>query len=249
MAFVRLENVSVQLPAHLSETASLRTLLAKSIWRKGEKTRRKYVTVLDDVSFDLSDGDRVGLIGANGAGKTTLLRCMASIFEPSRGRLVRDGRMTALLGAPEGLELEMSGYEFVKLSARTRRLSERRTRALVEDIESFTELGEALERPIRTYSTGMIARLSFAIRTSDQPEILLMDEWLAAGDARFVKRANERLKRFVNRSAILVIATHSDALIRTWCSKVVLLHHGRIVCIDQPEAALEARDRQFFDGK
>jgi len=249
MARLQLEQVTVGLPAHLASTVSLRVVLARTFGAGREKFQRRYNTVLENVSIDLSDGDRLGIVGANGAGKTTLLRCMAGIYEPSSGRVTRLGRTKTLLGAPSGLHIELTGYEFIRLSARIRHMGPVEERALIEDIEEFTELGDALDRPIRTYSSGMAARLSFAINTAEAPEILLMDEWMGAGDARFVDRANERLSRFVGNSSILAIATHADPLITKWCNKVVILDGGRIVALDEPEAALAKRDKILLGGK
>jgi ABC-2 type transport system ATP-binding protein/lipopolysaccharide transport system ATP-binding protein len=189
---------------------------------------RVCVQALRDVSLTFCHGDRVGLIGHNGAGKTTLLRVLAGVYEPSHGRLRCEGQAVALFDPALGMEMEATGYENIFLRGLILGLSPKEIREQAEAIAEFTELGDYLAMPVRTYSSGMMLRLAFAVSTSISPEILLMDEWIVAGDSQFMEKAKKRMESFVGRSNILVLASHSLDLIRRWCDKVVLLEKGRV---------------------
>jgi ABC-type polysaccharide/polyol phosphate transport system ATPase subunit len=185
--------------------------------------------VLHDVSLDIHQREIVALIGANGAGKTTLLRVLAGIYSPSRGELYSSGRVSALLDVSVGLNPEATGRENIILRGMYMNIHPREMRARVDEIAEFTELGPYLDMPTRTYSSGMMIRLGFAVSTCIPPEILLMDEWLSAGDASFLEKAQRRMETFVGSSSILVLASHSTDLLRKWCNRGILLQHGRIV--------------------
>ncbi|HEY7664522.1 MAG TPA: ATP-binding cassette domain-containing protein [Xanthobacteraceae bacterium] len=187
------------------------------------------VRALHDVTLDIEDGDRLGLIGLNGAGKTTLLRVLAGIYYPSQGRAYSSGKVSALLDVSVGLNPEATGRENIILRGMYMNIHPREMRSLVDEIAEFTELGPYLDMPTRTYSAGMMVRLGFAVSTCIPPEILLMDEWLSAGDASFLDKAQKRMERFVGSSSILVLASHSMELLRKWCNRGVILRHGRIV--------------------
>jgi ABC-2 type transport system ATP-binding protein/lipopolysaccharide transport system ATP-binding protein len=179
--------------------------------------------------LDIEDGDRLGLIGPNGAGKTTLLRVLAGIYHPTRGEVYSSGKVSALLDVSVGLNPEATGRENIILRGMYMDIHPREMRARVDEIAEFTELGPYLDMPTRTYSAGMMVRLGFAVSTCVPPEILLMDEWLSAGDASFLDKAQRRMESFVGSSSILVLASHSMELLRKWCNRGILLQHGRIV--------------------
>jgi ABC-2 type transport system ATP-binding protein len=187
------------------------------------------VRALDSVSFELRDGDRVGLIGHNGAGKTTLLRLVAGIFEPTGGEVRTQGRVMPLFNIMEGVMPDSTGVEMIRLRGILLGLSDREIKERISEIADFCELGEYINMPVRTYSSGMLVRLAFAITTSVTSEILIMDEFIGVGDAAFLERAEARLKDFVERVSIMMVATHSDAIVRQWCNKAILLEHGRIL--------------------
>ena len=200
----------------------------------------RIVQALDKVSFDLKPGDRLGLIGHNGSGKTTLLRVLSGIFEPTAGRISIAGTTMPLLNINEGMAPDATGLEAIRVRGYLLGLTEKQIQALTEDVLEFCELGEFIELPIRTYSSGMMVRLAFAITTAMTTDILLMDEVIGAGDAAFIERAERRLKAFVERASILVVASHSDAIIRQWCNRAILLAHGRMV-MDGPVDDVLAR--------
>jgi homopolymeric O-antigen transport system ATP-binding protein len=204
------------------------------------------VRALDSIDLALSDGDRLGLLGHNGSGKTTMLRVMAGIYEPVAGEVVAKGRITPLFGVGQGLDMEATGYEAIRLRGLMVGRSHKDVEATVEEIAQFTELGGYLTMPLRTYSSGMLVRLAFAVATSVPPEILLMDEMIGAGDAAFVERAQARLMSFVQSSGIMVVATHSDNILRKWCNKAILLEKGRAIAQGDVDSVIDARNRAML---
>jgi len=187
------------------------------------------IKALNGVSFELHDGDRVGLLGRNGSGKSTLLRTIAGIYEPTSGEIEVRGRVTPLFDLQLGMDPDATGLENISLRGRMLNLSPRQIEDSLDDIASFTQLGDYLYMPIRTYSAGMKVRLAFGVSTAITPEILILDEMIAAGDAAFVESVQSRLKRFIERPGILVVASHSMTLLRQWCNKGMLLDHGALV--------------------
>ncbi|QDT99935.1 ABC transporter ATP-binding protein [Gimesia aquarii] len=184
------------------------------------------VTGLEDVTFELHDGDRLGLIGHNGAGKSTLLKVLAGIYHPTDGKVSVEGRIVSTLNITLGFELEATGYENIFLRGRLLGLKGDEINSKLDEIAEFTELGRYLDLPVRVYSSGMLMRLAFAIMTSLESDILLMDEVIGTGDARFIHKAEKRLNEFMNKAKIMVIASHSDEVIREFCNKALLLRNG-----------------------
>lgn len=194
-----------------------------------DTSHRTVVRALDGVTFDIKEGDRVGLMGHNGAGKTTLLRALSGVYEPIHGTLDVSGRVASLLDLGLGIDLDASGFENIMLRGVLAGLRPAQIRAKTEEIAEFTELGEYLDMPVRTYSSGMQLRLVFAVATNIDADILLMDEWLSVGDAEFSKKATQRLESLVKRTPILVLASHSQELISKVCNRVFRLEHGTLV--------------------
>ena len=231
MAFLRLRNLSVEFPIYQGSSRSLKKLLVATTTQGNlarDATHRVNVRALNDINLDIEDGDRIGLIGANGAGKTTLLRILAGIYLPTRGQVYSSGKISALLDVSLGLNPDATGLENIILRGMYMNIHPREMRTRVDDIAEFTELGAYLDMPARTYSSGMMIRLGFAVSTCIPPEILVMDEWLSAGDASFLEKAQRRMETFVGSSSILVLASHSTDLLRKWCNRGILLQHGRI---------------------
>jgi ABC-type polysaccharide/polyol phosphate transport system ATPase subunit len=233
MVKVVLENVCIDFPIYAMQQYLRKVLVDRAtgslIQRQGKKQDRVVVKALSKVSMTLEDGDRVGLIGHNGSGKSTLLKVLAGIYEPIAGRLMIDGRVTPLFDLMPGLDMEDNGYENIITSGLLLGLSRAEIERKIPNIEEFSELGEYLSLPVRTYSTGMMTRLGFALVTALDPDVLLMDEGIGAGDVRFAERAQERLNEFVGRSRIVVVASHSPALITSICNKAALLQGGHLV--------------------
>jgi ABC-2 type transport system ATP-binding protein len=193
------------------------------------ETGRIVVKALDGVSFEVFEGDRVGLVGHNGSGKTTLLRTLAGIYEPAGGVIQANGRVFPLFDLQLGMDPDATGIENIWMRGKMLGLTTKEIKDALDDIADFTELGDYLYMPIRAYSTGMALRLAFAISTAIVPEILILDEMIGAGDAAFLSRADARLKTFLSRTGILVIASHSMMILRQWCNKGLLLEQGKMI--------------------
>jgi ABC-type polysaccharide/polyol phosphate transport system ATPase subunit len=245
MAFLRLRDVWVEFPIYQGSSRSLKkSLLAKAHGNLAKDARdRVNIVALSDLNLDIEHGDRLAVLGANGAGKSTLLKVLAGIYGPTRGRVYSSGRVSALLTASVGLDPDATGRENIVLRGMYMDVPPRQMRDHVDEIAEFTELGYHFDLPVRTYSTGMVVRLCFAIATSVRPEILLMDEWLAAGDAGFLAKARRRMEEFVGRSSILVLASHSMPILEEWCNRAILLDQGRIVSMGSVEEVAAAYQR------
>jgi ABC-2 type transport system ATP-binding protein/lipopolysaccharide transport system ATP-binding protein len=242
VASIRLDHVSVSFPIYSAGGRSIRARLmaAGSGGRIGtDGASHVVVRGLHGVSAEIAHGERVALVGRNGAGKTTLLRVMAGIYEPVGGTAMIDGKVAPLFDVGLGMDPESSGYENILLRGLYLGLSRAEIRAKADEIAAFTELGPFLNLPLRTYSAGMQTRLAFAVSTSIDPEILLLDEGVGAGDAAFLEKAKHRLDAVVARAGILVVASHSEVLVRRLCTKAILLDQGSIVAMGPIDEVLE----------
>ncbi|EGB0326520.1 TPA: ABC transporter ATP-binding protein [Salmonella enterica subsp. enterica serovar Welikade] len=192
------------------------------------------VEALKNISFSLYEGDRLALVGHNGSGKTTLLRVLAGAYKPTSGHFERTGRVTSLIDPMMGMDGELTGMENIRLRGLFLGLSRQAIKNMTDEIIEFSELGNFIKVPVRTYSSGMVLRLGFSISTAITPEILLMDEWMSVGDSDFRKKAEERLNSFISKAGILVMATHDHGLADAVCNQVIRLEHGEIVSHEQP---------------
>jgi ABC-type polysaccharide/polyol phosphate transport system ATPase subunit len=205
---------------------------------------RIVVQALRDISLHLVAGDRVALVGSNGAGKTTLLRVMAGIYEPVNGVVRSSGRISPMFDIGLGIDSEISGFDNIRLRGMILGLSSAEIEQRLADIVEFTELGDYLDVPVRTYSAGMMTRLTFAVATCFAPEILLMDEWILAGDASFLNKARHRVEAFVERASIMVLASHSIDTCRKFCNQGIWMDQGKIKAAGPIEAVLDAYSGQ-----
>ncbi|WP_245482638.1 ATP-binding cassette domain-containing protein [Mesorhizobium sp. M7A.F.Ca.ET.027.03.2.1] len=183
---------------------------------------------LDDVSFELKAGDRLGLVGPNGAGKTTLLKVLYGIYQPSGGTISIAGKVDALFNINIGFRPEATGRRNIVLRGLISGWTATEIEEKMEEIIDFSELGDFIDLPFKAYSQGMAARLAFAAATTLEPEILLMDEWIGAGDASFQEKAKQRMDQLAEKAGIIVLASHDDALIERVCTKKMTLRAGRI---------------------
>jgi lipopolysaccharide transport system ATP-binding protein len=237
MILIRARNLSVEFPIYsfIGNRSLKKSLL--NVATGGLLARdlrdRPVVRALDDLNFEFFEGDRVGLMGHNGSGKSTLLQVLAGIYEPISGDLSVQGRVTSMLGITLGMDAEVSGLENIYLRGALMGLSKKEVDARVDDIATFSELGEFLYLPMRTYSSGMSMRLAFSIATSVEADIVLMDEWLSTGDASFIGKASERITKMVGGARLAVIASHNHVLLREKCNVIVTLEHGRILSLER----------------
>lgn len=229
--FVKAKDMDVEFPVYENSHRSLKNhVLSFSTGGRIGHSFNKFSTVsaLEKINLNLNKGDRVGLVGANGSGKTTLLRVLSGVYEPVRGQLNIKGKTASLLDLSMGVDPDATGFENIYLRGILEGLNPNDIRLKVDDIANFSELGDYLNLPVRTYSSGMMLRLSFAIATSVQAEILLMDEWLSVGDAQFNDKAAKRLHELVENASILVIASHNPELINKVCNRKITLERGLI---------------------
>jgi lipopolysaccharide transport system ATP-binding protein len=242
MASLIIDDVSVAFPLYHGESRSLKkTVFAAASGRLGEdRKKRLVVEALRHVSFEVHTGDRIGFIGSNGAGKTTLLRAMAGIYEPAAGSITIDGVVTALLDPGQGMNFELTGRENIRLRGLYCGYNAAQIDQLQQDVADFAGLNQFLELPVRTYSSGMVVRLGFALATAIRPQILLMDEWILAGDAAFLDKARHRLETMVRGAEILVLSSHSAEIIMQWCNRVIWMDGGQVRADGTPEEILQA---------
>jgi ABC-2 type transport system ATP-binding protein len=229
---ITLNDVCLSYPIYGDVSRSLRSEVLASVigGRIGLKNGKpSMIDALRNVSMELETGDRLGLIGHNGAGKTTLLRVLAGIYTPTSGTMSVKGTVTPLIDSGFGLDREGTGLENIMLRGLYLGRTKREMELALDDIVEFTELGEFMNMPIRTYSSGMVARLLFAVSTAFKPEVLVLDEGIGAGDAHFMQRVRERTSKFLGSASVVVMASHSEALLQEHCNIGAILKAGEIV--------------------
>ena len=241
MAHVNLHSVYIEFPVYNIRSRSIKNQFIKmATGGKIVKDANQHivVTALNDITLSFQHGDQIGLIGHNGSGKSTLLRLLSGIYEPTRGYVQSNGRVSAMLDIMQGIEAEFTGYENIFLRGILAGLTKKQIKNQINEICDLTGLGDYLYMPVRTYSSGMRVRLAFAVSASIYPEILLIDEVFGAGDAEFMERARKKMVTLLEQSSIVMIATHSDQLIREFCNKALLLDGGQVKYFGPVEQAL-----------
>ena len=225
---ITITDLTMRFPVYGVDAKSLKKHLARvAVGGRLEKTHGvTEVTAISHLNLNLKAGDRLGLIGHNGSGKTTLLRALSGAYEPDEGSIEVRGRIAPLLDLSLGIDPTATGLENIRLRGRIAGLSSREIEEKMDEIGAFTGLGPFLAMPLKTYSAGMQARLAVAVATAVDADVLLMDEWIAVGDAQFQKIAHQRLLSLVERAGILVLASHDLDLIRLYCNKVMRMDAG-----------------------
>lgn len=243
MSGIEFRDVGVQFSIYNATSRSITSkLLQVATGGKLDSDRSGRVTVraLDSISFTVKDGEKVGLLGHNGAGKSTLLRTLAGVYLPTSGTAAIEGQVGSLIDLSLGINPEATGRENIFIRGALLGISKKDLRSRFDEILEFSELGDFIEMPVRTYSSGMHLRLAFAVSTVVRPEILLMDEWLSVGDENFRHKAEARLTEVVDSTNILVIATHSRKLIESTCNRAIWLEHGQIKMDGPAEVVAQA---------
>lgn len=229
MSFIELKNITMDIPVFDARRSFRSTIANKYV---GGNIKRESNTVsvraLENINLRLEDGDRLGLVGHNGSGKTTLLRILGRIYKPLQGQMSYQGRITSFFNISPGIEMDDTGIDNIRTIGQYLGMSPVEIQEKMQEIIDFTELEDFIHLPIRTYSSGMLTRLSFGVATALNPDILLMDEGIGAGDENFTLKAKQRLDNFYKQINILVIASHSRQLIKDICNKALLLEHGKI---------------------
>lgn len=234
-AVVRIDNLCVRLMLHRERVTSLREYVVRFL--KGKKTPTEEFWPLRDVSLSVDRGEVFGIIGQNGAGKSTLLRVIAGIIRPTSGQIAVNGRVAPLIELGAGFDSEMTGRENVFLYGSLLGFSNKRLTNRLAGIIRFAELEEFVDVPLKNYSSGMVARLGFAIATDVDADLLLVDEVLAVGDAAFARKCRERIDSFRERGVTIIIVSHSLQLIEELCSRAAWIDHGHLRMIG-PAAAV-----------
>jgi ABC-2 type transport system ATP-binding protein len=243
LAALILEDVSIDIPIYDVSRASLRkAVLGRTIGGPfAQAGSHVTVNALKNLSFEAHDGDRIALVGDNGSGKSTLLRVASKVYPPTNGRITIVGNISPLFDTTLGMSMDATGLENIQIAGTIWGMTRPQIKNSVDDVAEFTELGDYLNVPVRTYSNGMMLRLAFAIATARDPEILLIDEIIGVGDASFFDKAFTRLKNLAKRSRIFMIAAHQDALLRLLCDKAIWLNRGSLIQYGDIDTVLAAR--------
>lgn len=244
-ASIELSNVEVVFPVYNAASLSLKNRVLSAV--TGGKIDREHdgaviVKGLQGINLKINAGERIGLVGHNGAGKTTLLRVLSGIYQPTHGYAEIKGECVSLINIGLGIDPEATGRENILLRGVMMGMHPNAIKAMSEEIIEFTGLGNFIDLPFRTYSTGMQLRLAFAVSTAVRPQILVMDEWLSTGDEEFKERADRRMTEVVSAAEILILASHSRELLLNNCSRLIWLEHGKIRMEGNPEDVA----RQYF---
>lgn len=236
MTSIIAKDMVVEFPIYGGKTRSVKSTFIRAATGgllANDAADRVVVRALSNLSFEMHEGDRMGIVGHNGSGKSTLLRTIAGAYEPVSGTVKVIGKLATMLSITLGMDSEATGYENIFLRATIMGLRPRQIEPLVDEICAFSDLGDYIHMPLRTYSSGMSMRLAFAISTSVPADIVLMDEWMSVGDADFSHKAQQRLNNLINKAKILVLASHDDKLIRQNCNRIMRLDHGEMVGLDR----------------
>lgn len=230
MAIISVRDAGIDIPVYGASSRSLKvSLLRKAVGGRLSQTGNNLtVKALSNINLEARDGNRIGLVGHNGAGKTTLLRMLAGVYPPTSGKVRIEGRTSPMFDISLGMSPDATGIENIRVCGALWGLSTDEIEAGIEDIIEFTELGEYIKVPVRTYSAGMMLRLSFAIATQRRPEILLLDEVIGVGDSDFQLKARNRLTKIIDKSQIVVVSSHSVPIIKDLCDTCIWLNKGQI---------------------
>jgi len=230
MALITAQNLIIDFPIFDSSSRSFKKTLIRAATggRIANDSRGINIRAIDGISLHIEHGERVGLMGPNGAGKSTLLRALAGVYAPTYGNLQIKGAVVSLLDLSLGMDGEFTGYENIFIRCILMGIPKSVIKKNIDDIIEFSELGDYIKMPMRTYSTGMHLRLAFSICTAFPADIVLMDEWLSVGDAEFSKKAEDRLMEFIKQSSILVLASHSVEQVKKICNRIIVMEHGSL---------------------
>ena len=239
-SIITVDNVSMRFRMDKNKTTSLKEWVVTHLLGKQQYEE---FSALRDVSFEVKRGEIVGIIGRNGAGKSTLLKVISGIFKPTEGKVVTAGRVAPMLELGSGFDMELSGHDNIFLNGAILGFSEEFLKSKYDEIVAFSELGEFIDMPLKTYSSGMLARLAFSVATMIEPEILIVDEILSVGDAAFQEKSRSRMMSMMSGGTTVLFVSHSLQQIREMCDRVIWLEHGEIRMLGETNTVCEAYEK------
>jgi ABC-type polysaccharide/polyol phosphate transport system ATPase subunit len=234
---IQLDQVTVRFRIPHEQIPTFQEYAIRWLQRRG--VRYTDFNALNDLSFSIDQGETVGIIGPNGAGKSTLLKVIARVIRPTQGRVRLRGRVAPLLELGAGFDYEMTGRENVFLNGAVLGFSRRDMAQRLDRIVDFSGIGDFIDAPVRTYSSGMVARLGFAVATDVQPEVLIIDEVLAVGDAEFQQKSAARIRKFRENGSTILVVSHSPTSIKALCNRALWLEHGKIRLMGPVDAIVD----------
>lgn len=240
---LRVNDVSICFNLSKEKVDNFKELFIKKL--KGEKIRFNEFWALKDVSFELKKGERLGILGLNGAGKSTLLKVIAGVYKPTKGNVERYGHMAPMIELGAGFDPNYTGRENIYLYGSVLGFSKEFLDSKYDEILEFSELGEFIDVPIKNYSSGMKARLGFSIATVVEPEILILDEVLSVGDARFRKKCEKKMKSMFDHGVTVLFVSHSLAQVQRLCNKAIILEHGRLIAQGDIDEVVEIYEKKL----
>ena len=241
-SIITVDNVSMRFRMDKNKTTSLKEWVVTHLLGKQQYEE---FSALRDVSFEVKRGEIVGIIGRNGAGKSTLLKVISGIFKPTEGKVVTAGRVAPMLELGSGFDMELSGHDNIFLNGAILGFSEEFLKSKYDEIVAFSELGEFIDMPLKTYSSGMLARLAFSVATMIEPEILIVDEILAVGDAAFQEKSRARMMELMSGGTTVLFVSHSMNQIREMCERAIWLEHGKVQMVGPTEEVCNAYEKQL----
>lgn len=238
MSSIQVKNLSLKFRIYHDRSPSLKEYFANLFKRKRQTSHSDFWAV-KDVSFEIKAGDRVGIIGSNGAGKSTLLKALCRVYESSEGEISVNGRIAPLLEIGAGFHPEFTGRENIYLNGAILGYTKQQLRLIEPEVIAFAELEEFIDTPVKYYSTGMYMRLAFSLATAMHPDILVLDEIFAGGDAAFMAKASARMHALIDKANIMIMVSHDHHLVKSLCNRAIWLDHGKLMADGLPEDIVE----------
>ncbi|MBI3283380.1 MAG: ABC transporter ATP-binding protein [Burkholderiales bacterium] len=238
MSSIYVENISIKFRIYHDRSPSLKDYFA-NLFKRNRQTAYSDFWAVNDVSFKINAGDRVGIIGHNGAGKSTLLKALCRVYEPSDGKISVTGRIAPLLEIGAGFHPEFTGRENIYLNGSILGYSKQQLKEIEPEVISFAELEEFIDTPVKYYSTGMYMRLAFSLATAMHPDILVLDEIFAGGDVTFMDKAKARMHDLIDKANIMIMVSHDHLLVKSLCNRVIWMDRGRLVADGTPDEIVE----------
>ncbi len=239
MSGIIVSGLSIKFRVYHDRSPSLKDFFASIFKRRGQSSYSDFLAV-NDVSFEIKSGDRVGIVGHNGAGKSTLLKALCRVYESDEGLIRVDGRLAPLLEIGAGFHPEFTGRENIYLNGAILGYTQKQLRDIEPEVIVFAELEEFIDTPVKYYSTGMYMRLAFSLATAMHPDILVLDEIFAGGDAAFMERATKRMYEMIDKANIMIMVSHDHNLVRSLCNRVLWLDHGKLIADGDPEQVISS---------